>query len=65
MQGDFNYTLGNTIIPGDKNPKNDNGKLFEEFLNQNKFTPGNSLSLCKGIITRIILLVTGKIESSL
>ena len=31
---------------------------------QNKLTPVNSLSLCKGIITRIRLLVTGKIESS-
>ena len=52
------------MIPGDTNPKNKNGNLFEEFLLQNNLTPVNSLSLCKGVITRIRLLITGKLERS-
>ena len=64
LQGDLNSTLGSTIIPGDINPKNDNGRLFEQFISQNKLTPVNSLTLCKGAITRQRLLVTGKLESS-
>ena len=64
LQGDLNATLGPNIIPGDPNPKNENGKLFQEFLLTNKLTAVNSLSLCKGVITRIRLLVTGKVESS-
>ena len=64
LQGDLNATLGSTIIPGDKNPKNENGRLFEQFLLNNKLTPVNSLPLCKGLITRKRLLTTGKLESS-
>ena len=64
LQGDLNSTLGPSIIPGDPNQKNENGKLFEEFLIQNKLTPVNSLSLCKGVITRTRLLVTGRQERS-
>ena len=64
LQGDLNATLGQTMIPGDPNPKNENGRLFENFLLQNKLTTVSSLSLCKGVITRIRLLVTGKVESS-
>ena len=60
LQGDLNATLGSTIIPGHKNQKNYNGRLFEQFILQNKLTPVNSLSLCKGVITRQRLLVTGK-----
>ena len=60
----MNATLGPNIIPGDQNPQNQNRKLFEQFLVENKLTVINSLSLCKGVITRIRLLVTGKLESS-
>ena len=55
LQGELNATLGSTIIQGDPNPKNENGKLFERFLLENKLTPVNSLSLCKGVITRMRL----------
>ena len=64
LQGDLNATLGATIIPGDPNPQNENGRLFEQFLLQNKLTVVNSLSLCKGVITRIRMLVSGKLETS-
>ena len=60
----MNATLGQSIITGDPNPKNENGRFLEMFLVQNKLTAVNSLSLCKGVITRLRLLVTGKIESS-
>ena len=56
-----------TLIPIEETPLSQGiktQKLFEEFLIQNKLTPVNSLSFCKGIITRIRLLVTGRIESS-
>ena len=36
LQGDLNATLGSTIIPGHKNPTNYNGRLFEQYLLQNK-----------------------------
>ena len=64
LQGDLNATLGPSIVPGDLHQQNENGKLFEEFMLQKNLTVVNSLSLCKGVITRIRMLVTGKIERS-
>ena len=52
LQGDLNATLRPCIIPGDL-------KVF--FLSQNNLTVVNSLSLCKDVVTRIRLLVTGKL----
>ena len=44
---------GPKIIPGDPRPQNYNGRLFEQFLQQNPhLTVVNSLSLCEGLITR-------------
>ena len=50
---DGNLWAGPKIIPGDPRPQNCNGKLFEQFLDQNPhLTVVNSLSLCEGLITR-------------
>ena len=53
LQGDLNSWLGNKIIPNDSRKQNENGKLMEAFLLRNHLTVVNSLSLCKGVFTRI------------
>ena len=51
---DGNSHLGPTIIEGDVNAQNANGKLFCEFLERNThLTIINSLALCDGKITRM------------
>ena len=54
IQMDSNAWLGNGIIPGDPNQiQNSNGKMFAAFLERNRnISLVNSLSVCKGIITR-------------
>ena len=52
LQGDLNALLGNTIIKNNPRNQNQNGKLMEEFLERNELTVVNSLSICKGLITR-------------
>ena len=64
MQFDGNLWAGANIIPGDKRKQNRNGKFFEEFLDRNPhLTVVNSLSLCKGLITRTRLR-DGNLEES-
>ena len=64
MHFDGNLWAGPRIIPGDPRDQNRNGKLFEEFLCRNpQLTVVNSLSLCKGLITRSRLR-DGKYEES-
>ena len=50
---DGNCHLGPTIIEGDVNAQNANGKLFCDFLERNTHLTINSLSLCDGKITRM------------
>ena len=52
LQFDGNLWAGKEIIPGEPRLKNQNGKLFQSFLDRNKLTVVNSLSICKGLITR-------------
>ena len=53
MQFDGNLWAGEEIIPNDPRPQNRNGKMFKQFLEQNPhLTVVNSLSLCKGVVTR-------------
>ena len=53
LQMDANVWAGPELIPGDPNPQNYNGKLFEEFMTRNpQLTLVNSLQLCEGLITR-------------
>ena len=53
IQFDGNLWAGDGIIPGDPRPQNRNGKLFENFLQNNPhLTVVNSLPLCEGLITR-------------
>ena len=53
LQFDGNLWAGPKLIPGDPRPQNRNGKMFENFLNENPhLTVVNSLSLCEGLITR-------------
>ena len=50
---DSNAWAGKKIIPNDPNIQNSNGKLLENFLEQNKnMTVVNSLNICEGAITR-------------
>ena len=53
LQMDGNLWAGADLIPGDPNPRNNNGQLFKEFLsNYPNLTLVNSLSICQGLITR-------------
>ena len=52
LQGDLNAWLGPVILPGDKHKQNRNGKLFSDFLRENKLTCVNSLPITQGLITR-------------
>ena len=65
LQGDLNATLGPNIIKGDPNPQTGNGKLFECFLKTYNITVVNSLSLCKGSITRQRRFVNKPSEQSI
>ena len=53
IQMDGNLHAGPELIKGDPNTRNQNGKLFCEFLERNpQLIVVNALDLCKGIITR-------------
>ena len=53
IQMDGNFWAGKDIIPKDPRPQNNNGKLFQQFLERNKnLTVVNSLDICEGLITR-------------
>ena len=52
LQFDGNLWAGKEIIPGDPRLQNQNGKLFESFLNRNNLRVVNSLTFCEGLITR-------------
>ena len=52
LQGDLNSWLGPKNLPGDLRPQNGNGRLFQNFLEENKLTCVNSLPLTKGLVTR-------------
>ena len=50
---DSNAWAGETLIPGDPNKQNNNGKHLSQFLERNKnITLVNTLPLCHGTITR-------------
>ena len=53
LQFDGNLWAGKSIIPGDPRPQNNNGRLFQQFLERNKnLSVVNALPLCEGSITR-------------
>ena len=65
IQMDGNFWAGKDIIKSDPRPQNNNGKLFQQFLERNKnLTVVNSLELCEGSITRQRLR-NGKSEKSI
>ena len=50
---DGNLWAGSKIIPGDPRQQNNNGKLFQEFLERNSnLNVVNALPICDGLITR-------------
>ena len=54
LQMDANVWKGPNLIPGDPNKQNNNGKLFEDFMERNAhLVIVNALQLCEGLITRI------------
>ena len=58
---DGNLHAGVEIVPNDPNPQNENGKLFQSFLERNpEITVINSLDLCQGLITRYRKTVNGE-----
>ena len=61
---DGNLWAGPKIIPGDPRQQNNNGKLFQEFLDRNRrLYVVNALPICDGLITRT-RLKNGKEEKS-
>lgn len=61
---DGNSWLGPSIIPNDPHKQNENGKLFENFLSNNRnITLLNAQDFCTGLITRS-RIVNGKVEKS-
>ena len=53
MQIDGNLWAGERMIKDDPNEQNQNGKLFQEFLERNSnLSVVNALSVCEGKITR-------------
>ena len=52
LQGDLNAWLGHKYLPGDLHQQNRNGKMFANFIKENKLICVNSLPLTKGLITR-------------
>ena len=50
---DGNLWAGQDIIPGDPRPQNNNGRIFQQFLERNNnLSVVNALPLCEGLITR-------------
>ena len=50
---DGNLHCGEKIVPGDPNPQNHNGRLFEQFLEKNpELKLMNGTVKCQGVITR-------------
>ena len=59
IQMDGNLHGGPELIRNDPNSQNQNGKLFQQFLERNQgLTVANNLNCCKGVITRQRLLET-------
>ena len=53
IQMDSNCYAGSQLVPKDPNPQNENGKLLQRFMERNPtLRIVNSLSICKGVITR-------------
>ena len=53
LQFDGNLWAGPDIIPGDPRPQNNNGRIFQQFLERNKnLSVVNALPICEGLITR-------------
>ena len=66
IQMDSNCHLGKELIKEDINEQNQNGKLFQSFLDRNpQLTIINSLQLCEGTITRMRKTTRGVEESVL
>ena len=66
IQIDANAHLGPTVLKGDPNLMNPNGKMFAEFLEQHPaITVVNRLDLCEGLITRKRSTIKGVEESVL
>ena len=65
LQGDLKARLGPSNLKGDPNEQNENGNLFQQFLERHpQLTVLNSLDICKGLITRVRRLCTRKVEKS-
>ena len=66
IQIDSNAWVGESIIPGDPNQQNGNGKLLQKFLEDNPaLVVVNSLKCCKGSITRHRTTTVGEENSIL
>ena len=52
VEMDANSKLGPELIPGDKHPQSDNGRILADIIKRQGLIIGNSLKQCKGLITR-------------
>ena len=51
LQGDLNAWLGPNVLPGDTKLQDQNGKHLVKFVDTNKLTIENTLTICLGAIT--------------
>ena len=65
IEMDANAKLGKKLIPKDPHPQSKNGKLLENFVEDNDLVVVNGTSLCEGVITRKRITVANKEESVL
>ena len=49
---DANSKLGKELIPGDMHSQTENGKLLADIIDRHGLVLGNSMDVCKGLVTR-------------
>ena len=52
IEMDANSKLGPALIPGDKHPQSDNGRILAGIIQRHGLLIGNALPQCEGLITR-------------
>ena len=65
LQGDLNAWLGPNVLLGDRKQQNQNGKHLVKFVETNKLTIVNTLTICLGAITWSRIKTRKKLSSTI